>query len=139
MKSYLRWLCLLAACCLSSCGPAKPERLPVYPTQAKITMQGKPIEKVMLVLHPLNGLDLQGAAKPNAKTDKDGVCKLSTYDAQDGAPAGKYAVLLYWFRNDPDEDGSMDRFQGRYANPNKPVAIIDIQAGQNTLPPIDLK
>lgn len=123
----------------TSCGKKEPARLPVYPVHGKILVEGKPVEKVMVVLHPLDGLDLQGASKPFAKTSADGTFDLSTYDPKDGAPAGKYAVLVYWFKNDPDDDGNTDRFQKRYSNPASPLAKVEITMGDNTLKTIDVK
>ncbi|MFT3880894.1 MAG: hypothetical protein QM703_14680 [Gemmatales bacterium] len=123
----------------ASCGKKEAARLPVYPVHGKILVDGKPVEKVMVVLHPLDGLDLQGAPKPFAKTNADGSYNLSTYDPQDGAPAGKYAVLIYWFRNDPDDDGNTDRFQKRYGNPAAPVMKVDITPGVNSLKTLDVK
>lgn len=132
-------LILLLAFSVSSCQKAEKARLPIYPAVGKLLVQGKPVEKVMVVLHPLNGLDLQGAPKPNAKTLADGTFMLSTYDGHDGAPAGKYAVLCFSFRNEADEDGYTDRFLGRYSNPAKPVTTVEILPGENHLKTIDLK
>ena len=137
-SSRLMLICVVLLCgTISSCRKTE-SRLPIYPVEGKVLVQGKAVANVMVVLHPLGGLDLQGAPKPNAKTGTDGTFYLSTYDGHDGAPAGKYAVLLYSFRNEADDDGFVDRFRGSFSNPAKPVVIIDIVAGDNHLKTIDL-
>lgn len=134
----LRWQCILLALFCAGCGPKEQARLPVFTVQGKVMLNGKPAEKIMVVLHPLGELNMQGAPKPNAKTNNDGIYAISTYDAKDGAPAGKYAVLLYWFRSEADEDGITDRFAGKYSNPLKPVMTVEIHDGENQLKTIEL-
>ncbi|MBP3955890.1 hypothetical protein J8F10_11395 [Gemmata sp. G18] len=115
----------------------KETRVPVYPVSGKVLVGGKPVAGVMIVLHAADGTQ-PAPAKPNAKTAADGTFRLSSYDPQDGAPAGTYAVTLFWFKNNPDDDGSADRFKGKYANPEKPARTVTITAGPNELPVFEL-
>jgi hypothetical protein len=126
----------VAALALAGCGKTE-SRVPVHPVSGKVLVGGKPVAGVMIVLHAADGSQ-PAPSKPNAKTAADGTFHLSTYDPQDGAPAGEYAVTLFWFKNNPDDDGSADRFKGKYGNPEKPVQKVTIAAGTNELPVIEV-
>ena len=70
----------------------------------------------MLLFHPTE------PARSNlycyAKTDTDGKFEVSTYDAHDGAPEGKYAVTITWPAINVEDGGfGDDRFQGKFNNP----------------------
>lgn len=135
-SSFGRVAALLVA--LAPVGCEKPEaRVPVYPVSGKVLVGGKPVAGVMVVLHAADGSQ-PAPARPNAKTAADGTFRLSTYEPQDGAPAGTFAVTLFWFKNTPDDDGSADRFKSRYADPKAPVRTVTITEGSNELPLIEV-
>ena len=77
------------------------------------------------------------ASRPWGIVQEDGHYKLTTYDSQsDGAPAGRYAVTLFWPKNihgDPT-----DRLYGIHRSSKKPVAEFVIDEKTTTLPPIVL-
>jgi hypothetical protein len=127
---------LVVATAFVGCEKQTP-RVPVYPVSGRVLVGGKPTAGVLIVLHAADGSQ-PAPSKPNAKTAADGTFKLSTYDPQDGAPAGEYAVTLFWFKNNPDDDGSADRFKGKYGNPAKPVQNVTIAPGSNELPAIEV-
>lgn len=134
----MRLTTVIAAIVFVIAGCAKKEtRVPVYPVSGKVLVGGKTVAGVMVVLHAVDGSQ-PAPAKPNAKTAADGTFRLSSYDPQDGAPAGDYAVTLFWFKNNPDDDGSTDRFKGRYGNPAQPVKKVTISSGPNELPVIEV-
>jgi hypothetical protein len=61
----------------------------------------------------------------------------------DGAPPGEYAVTFKATqprKEDEDEGGpEVDRFQGRYSNPESSLWIVTIVEGENELEPFQLK
>lgn len=62
---------------------------------------GKPLERATVVFHPTD--TSQKFPKPRGITDAQGQFVLSTYDTNDGAPAGKYKVTIeQWYRDNPD-------------------------------------
>lgn len=77
------------------------------------------------------------ASRPWGIVQEDGHYKLTTYDSQsDGAPAGRYAVTLFWPKNihgDPT-----DRLYGIHRSSKKPAAEFVIDEKTTTLPPIVL-
>lgn len=134
----LKWVNAVASIALVVSGCGKQEsRVPVYPVSGKVLVGGKPVSGVLVVLHATDGSQ-PAPAKPNAKTGADGTFRLSSYDPQDGAPAGEYAITLFWFKNTPDDDSSPDRFMGKYGNPAHPVRTVTISATQNELPVIEV-
>jgi hypothetical protein len=76
------------------CGKAD-ERRPVFAVSGAVTYNGEPMAGAMISLHPLGDPDPR-ALRSHATADKDGRFKLSTYLSEDGAPAGEYAVTIYW-------------------------------------------
>lgn len=133
----LSFLTLVAVVAVTGCEKPPEPRVPVYPVRGKVLVGGKPVAGIMIVLHAADGSQ-PAPAKPNAKTTADGTFQLSTYDPQDGAPAGEYAVTMFWFKNTPDDDGSADRFKGKYGNPKHPIQKVTIAAGPNELPVIQV-
>ena len=79
---------------------------------------------------------------PNAISNAEGEFWISTYDAEDGAPLGEYAVTAKW----PIGEGLMvhsespDRLKGRYADPTKSTTKITVKeatrAKPNEIPPL---
>ncbi len=92
---------LLAA--LPACGPSEFLH-EVYPATGVVTYQGKPVAKAMVSFHPVDPKtvaipeDREGpqVASPTTQTDDSGAFSLSTYYADDGAPAGDYKVTVIW-------------------------------------------
>src|SRR3954451_7314937 len=87
-----RWA--MAVSCLSAglaafaagCGGAEG-RVPVYPAIGKVTIKGEVPEGALVVLYPAKpGGEVE--LRPSGKVKQDGSFSLTTYDADDGAPAG---------------------------------------------------
>src|SRR5262245_61668020 len=86
------WLLFALAC--TGCGAKEPQRLTVYPVSGKLTVNGRPAEKAEVTLRPLTDLNepTKRSVLPFARVEADGAFKIGTYLADDGAPAGEYAV-----------------------------------------------
>ena len=69
----------------SGCGPSRPETAPVA---GRVTFQGKPVAEGMITFLPEHGRPAIGAIGP------DGGYRLTTFEAGDGAPPGKYTVTI---------------------------------------------
>lgn len=81
---------MAGGCLLAGCGGAETEgRVPVYPVSGTLTMFGKPLDGATVAFAPQEG-------QPTAvgRTDKDGKFKLTTYDYQDGAAAGRFSAVI---------------------------------------------
>ncbi|HXG08886.1 MAG TPA: hypothetical protein VNK04_03785 [Gemmataceae bacterium] len=143
--SYLPRLCGLVLVCLfllaaASCS-SKDNRKPVYPVKGRVLFQDKPAAGAFVVFVPVNESAEPTDPRPGGYADKDGFFTLSTYGANDGAPAGEYYVSVVWRGTNPDEtrDDDPDRLQGRYSDPKKSGLRATVREGPNELAPFRLK
>jgi hypothetical protein len=103
-----------------------------------VSYNGQPVKGAIVTFHPLP-LDRNDwrTVRPQCVTAADGSFQPSSLGQQDGAMAGEYAVTVMWTGENAGD--SPDRFQGRHADPKKPVLKVTVTAGENVLPPIELK
>jgi hypothetical protein len=99
-----------------------------------------PAAGALVQLWALNGdLKLAGTC-PHAIVASDGSFRLTTYSTGDGAPLGDFALTLRWpLPPPPGKEEGPDRFQGRYADPAKPLQTVHIIAANNELETIHLE
>src|SRR5262249_11544025 len=83
---------------LASCGPRGGPAL--YPVTGKVTYKGEPAAGAQVVLAPdgppAPGAPGGGGEPPSAIVEEDGRFTVSSGDRGDGAPPGKYKVLITW-------------------------------------------
>ncbi len=60
-----------------------------------VTYEGKPIDEAQVVFHPLDATAAP-ENRPLGITDDQGRFRLTTFDANDGAPIGAYKVTVSW-------------------------------------------
>lgn len=119
MTSCIRTLalvvCGLSVGALSGCGDPGIGCVPVTGT---LTVDGSPVEGVMIVFHPN---DASGRAA-SGRTDAQGVYNLTTEINGDGALPGGYKVSVTKHENaaddlpaevDPDDEASLDSIYGQ--------------------------
>lgn len=81
---------LLTLCALTiGCGGGDAEKVKVYEAGGKITMSGSPVVGAAVTFAPKDGQPLA-----RGTTDDQGVYKLTTYGANDGAAEGNFDVLV---------------------------------------------
>jgi hypothetical protein len=147
MRRIFRCTLLLISACLviqfigcSSSNESVDVRPERFPTRGKLTYNGKPAKGAAVTFWklPLNlkSVDSWRQIRPAATVEADGSFVPSSYDLQDGAMAGTYAVTAIW-TGENSEPGP-DRFNGRFSNPEQPAMKVTIKKGENVLPPIDL-
>lgn len=81
---------LLLALCLAGCGGGDGgDRVAVFPVSGTVMMSGNPVANATVTFSP-------EADQPvaMARTDNAGKFTLTTYDANDGAAAGDYKVMV---------------------------------------------
>jgi hypothetical protein len=124
---------------LASCGKAD-SRKPTFPVSGKVLLAGgKPAEHATVVLHPVDdsGPD---AVKPRGKVNPDGSFTLTTYDGNDGAPAGNYRVTVeLWLASGKSDEGPKSRLPAKYAKPETSGLTATVATGPTDLKPIELK
>ena len=102
-------------------------------------MDDKPATGARVQLNPTDDARLAGLY-PHAIVQGDGSFQLTTYKTHDGAPGGTYALTVTWpLPPRPKREEGPDRFQGRYSDRHRPVAHVQVSAGENNLGTIRLK
>lgn len=138
MTTMRRKLVLLCLSGLLACGCGSG-RKPVFPITGKVLVNGKPAAHAMVVFHPVgeNGPDV---VKPRGKVETDGSFTLTTYDGNDGAPAGDYQVTVeQWLSSGKADEGPSNRLPARYAKPDTSGLTAKVNPTPNTLEPFALK
>jgi hypothetical protein len=113
--------------------------------QGKVLVRGAPAEGANVTLYPAIVESKKPAAPaPSGMTDSQGVFKLSSYDAGDGAPEGEYKVAVIWQEPLPpgvreSAEGPKDRLGGRYADPQKSKLTANVEQGGGEIPPFALQ
>lgn len=115
----------LLAISLLACGcGGDPSRTPVHPAGGQVLLGGKPLAKVTVAFQPVapqgKSPEDPAASLRVAETDDEGRFALSTYDADDGAPAGEYVVTIK-----PAPPASVEDTDGRPpVVPRPPAALV---------------
>ncbi|WP_417387371.1 carboxypeptidase regulatory-like domain-containing protein [Gimesia sp.] len=146
---YQRLAGPLAVLCLvvcSGCSGAEYDKISTNAVTGKVTINGVPATGATVRFHPdspQTGADYP--LLPSGKVNEEGVYQLTTYEGDDGAPAGGYTVTIEWpDRNWRPPNGGMpppppDRLQGAYADPKKSNIHMKVDEGANEMQPIVLK
>jgi len=125
----------LAAVGLGCSRPAA--RIKCYPVKGRVFYKGKPLADVMVLFYPQ-----ERSSSPSASgvTDEEGLFTLSTYDTDDGAPAGRYDVGIGResgaFRRQKGglrkgKSADPDPLQGRFENPRKSKLSAQVEEKNN--------
>jgi len=93
-------------------------RKPTFPVAGKVLLNGKAAEHASVVFHPIDDAT-SGAVKPRGKVGADGSFTLTTYDGNDGAPAGDYRVTVeLWLAGRTAEEPPSNRLPVALSKPN---------------------
>jgi hypothetical protein len=80
-----------------------------YPVAGTITIDGAPAEPgILVLLHPQFTETDKYPIHPRGATTENGAFKITTYNADDGAPEGEYVATLEW----PQRVGMSPHFTG---------------------------
>jgi hypothetical protein len=104
----------------------------------KVVFQGRPAAGAVVQFHPQNKSDPTPLV-PVGQVGADGSFRLTTYKHEDGAPADRYAVAVFW--GVPSKGGdNFDRIlvPGRYMNPVTSGLTADVPQHATDLPPFSL-
>jgi hypothetical protein len=114
------------------------------PASGIVKYKGQPLKDAAVTFFPLDGKTI--AAR--GKTDGVGSFKLSTYASDDGAPVGKYKVLVAVSTAKEIEPGVLDAepvggfkspIPAMYSDPSKTDILVEIKAGDKNEFMIELK
>jgi hypothetical protein len=110
---------------------------PVHPVVGRIAVGKLVPSGAQVVFHPVDR-QLPDQAVPRATVRDDGAFLLSTFGAEDGAPAGDYVVTIQWFRISQDGAPGPNVLPARYARPDSSPLKVVVAAGRNELPAFEL-
>ena len=130
----LRGLLLSALLLVTSCSGSRA----VYPVTGKVLFQGRPAVGAVVQFHPQDQSDANPVV-PVGQVGADGSFRLTTYAHEDGAPAGRYVITVFW--GVPSKGG--DDFQrilvpGRYMSPATSGLTAEVPRQATDLPPFQL-
>jgi hypothetical protein len=130
-------MALLTLAC-SSCG--KISRRPVHPVQGRVFFQGKPAAEAIVYFHPLDAHDpKEEYYQPTGIVQPDGAFRLTTYETDEGAPAGEYSVTVVWRRPGVgSDDAASSMLPERYESPVTSGLRARILEGPTQLEPFQL-
>lgn len=136
------WMLTLVACCLLvGCQRQASDRIAVHPVSGQVKIKGKPIANALVVLHPKTKSDPKLIAA-RGQTDQDGNFQLTTYDANDGAAEGEYAVTVVKYELKKQGESFVpgpNVLPGKLATPDTTDIFVKVAAGPNQLQPINIK
>lgn len=136
-RRFLTGLLFLAALGLSSCGG--DGRKPTFPVAGRVLRDGKPVAHATVVFHPTGAAE-PDPVRPRGTTGADGSFALTTYDGNDGAPAGDYRVTVeLWLSSGRGDEGPTSRLPTKYAKPDTSGLTATVNPGPTELKPFELK
>lgn len=136
-----------ATVAVAGCGrsgvPAGPPRSPTVAAAGVLTVRGQPVAGATVVMH-----HAEGRASAIGTTDAEGRFTLTTYQKDDGAPAGQYRVTVA--KNDTTEvepgvlaplsaEPTRPTIPPSYGNPDTSGLTCEIPPDGNTEIRVDLK
>ncbi len=128
---------------LAGCGSSQSgDRVPVFPASGKLTYDGRPLTGAFVVLHPKGAVSGPAAPRPHAQAAADGSFTLTSYESNDGAPAGDYTLtveLRSLVKHGGDVTAGPNTLPAKYSRSDTSPVAIQIAEGTNTLPDIQLR
>jgi len=136
---YMVVIQVVSLACIQGCTSEKgPMTFATYKVTGQINYNGKPAENVQVYLFPLVAPTIPDIpSNPRATTDKNGLFEISTYGENDGAPAGKYQILMIWMDDNLSDERKKDKLLGWYG-PSYSKLEIQVKANDNTVPTINI-
>jgi hypothetical protein len=108
-----------------------------HPAFGMISINGQSPAGAIVELHATGEQSDVRNSRPWAVVREDGSYSLTTYQTDDGAPAGDYAVVVRW-PPDVSRPSLADRLSGAYADPQKSRWKVTVAEGDNELPVIEI-
>lgn len=116
MKHWFGASVALAASIAAGCGGEVP-KTPLVPASGRVTLGEEPAEGVEVRLFDATRVNDADAPHPFATTDAEGKFKLGTFTAGDGAPVGRFKVMLLWPEGPVGPGVPRDRLGNAFTNP----------------------
>jgi hypothetical protein len=131
---------ILSLSFLAGCSKTDSNRLRVFPVKGQVQFEGRPTPGAWVFLHPVRADPRTPRAR--GEVDKNGTFALTTYQANDGVPAGEYAVTVEWRRvagRGEDVQIGPNLLPAKYSNVRTSGLRVCVAEGANQLPPFQLR
>lgn len=112
------WILAALALAASGCGEDGP-KIPLFPATGRVVFGDAPADGVEVRFFDAANVTDPDAPHPFATTDAEGRFELGTFEAGDGAPAGRYKVMLLWPEGPPGPGVPRDRLNRAFTDPSK--------------------
>lgn len=133
-RAVLAQLVFCAGCSAESEGP------PTVPVAGKLLVDGQPAAGAQVIFHPADSHDFdRRGSRPTGRVTADGTFQMTTYQPNDGAPAGDYVVTVYWAQDPESLEPSPDRLKQRFLNPALSKIHVAVIKSTTELTPIELQ
>jgi len=120
-------------------GCSSEKRVPVFPVSGKVSFKGAAPTGAQVVLHPVGSKEPTEVA-PTATVKDDGSFALTSYEPDDGAPAGDYVAVIQWFRTVPALNGAGPNvLPKQYASAKSSPVKVSVSNGPVEIPPINIQ
>lgn len=126
----------LVCFCLAGCG-AEGDGLVKQQVTGSVLVNGRPLERVIVMFNHQDKSVKGNASRPIAATDADGRFSLSTSGTADGAVAGEYIITFELAS--ANYASTADLFRGKYSTVAKSEYKVVIGSDDVELPPFELK
>ena len=125
------------------CVAEDSDRLEVYPVTGEVFVKGQPAEGASVIFYSQSPApEGKKMPVPAGVTDANGEFQLTSYETEDGAPAGDYRVAIIWNEPPPPDFSGVfepkDRLGGRYASPDTSKLTATVEEGPTEVPPFQL-
>jgi hypothetical protein len=140
-----RWALFLGLAVLASmstgCGKRNGGRGALYPAEGQVLLDEEPLAGAIVTLYP-RGVSDEKAKPSQATTGPDGKFRVGTFSAEDGAPAGEYAVTVIRYPMKKQGDGGYaagsNDVPKKYASLATTDLHIQLGEGKREIPPLAL-
>jgi hypothetical protein len=138
------WLiCGALVTAFAGCGSSQgSDRVPVFPATGRLVYDGRPLAGAFVVLHPRGVEQSHRAPRPHAQVSTDGSFSLTSYETDDGAPAGDYAVtveLRPLVNRGGDITAGPNILPPKYSRAETTPVTVQIAERRNDLPEIQIR
>lgn len=131
---------LLSLSLFCGCGQSQPWEK-VYPAKGVVTHKGKAVKDAEIRFFPVDD-KFPESVRPWAKSNEKGEFVVSTYNRDDGAPAGKYKVTLVHHEiviSGESMTTKPNDLPKKYAAKDTTELTVEIGRQDTTLPAFELK
>lgn len=156
MRSQMLVVLLVSLPAVLGCDDGRVAR---YPVSGTVLVDGQPAAGAIVIFCPVETSPEAERLRPAGRTDATGKFKLTTIDPNDGAPAGKYKVMVQWPEGAEAAAGAggpsglpaaavdrggrggprpADRLQGKYYSLERTPLTATVEEQSNELPPFEL-